>query len=159
MASSNVPRRGVLAGGLAAAVTLTAGLTGCRDSPKAQPPSPILPVRADSLALLAAYDATLRRHPDLTDRLKPLREDHRRHVQELDHELGSAAPSASGSASASPSASAVPATADAALGSLTGQEKQAEQHARQSCLTAPDRYATVFASIAACRASHVEALR
>jgi hypothetical protein len=159
MASSNVPRRGVLAGGFVAMAALTAGLAGCRDTPKAQPPSPILPVRADSLALLAAYDATLRRHPDLADRLKPLREDHHRHVRELEHELGSATPSASGSASPTPSASPVPAGADAALGALTGQEKQAEKHARQSCLTAPDRYATLFGSIAACRASHVEALR
>jgi hypothetical protein len=159
MVSSNVPRRGVLAGGVAAAVALTAGLAGCRDTPKAQPPSPILPVREDSLALLAAYDATLRRHPDLADRLKPLREDHHRHVRELDRELGSATPSASGSATVSPSVSPVPSSADAALGALTGQEKQAEQRARRSCLAAPDRYATLFGSIAACRASHVEALR
>ena len=156
MASSNVPRRGVLAGGLAA---VTLGLAGCQGEPEARPPSPILPVRGDSLALLAAYDATLRRHPDLADRITPLREDHRRHVQQLDRALGSASPSASGSAAPSASPSPVPETTQAALGALTGAEKQAAGHAERSCLSAPDRYATLFAAIAACRSSHVEALR
>jgi|GEM_PF-5111392 len=154
MPSSNLPRRGVLAGGLAAAVL--AGLAGCRDSDEGQAPNPLLPVRADSLALLAAYDATLRRHPRLTGRLTPLRTDHHRHVQAIERHLGSATPS--GSAAPSPSAGTVPADADAALRALSEAEKQAEQRARQRALSVPAEYATLVAAITACRASHVEAL-
>ncbi|HEY3503678.1 MAG TPA: hypothetical protein VGN37_12945 [Actinocatenispora sp.] len=157
MGSETLPRRGVLIGGLAAAAAVV-GLAGCTDSERAAPPSPVLPVLADSRSLVAAYDAVLVRHADLDGRLGPLRTDHRRHVDELAKRLGSATPSASGSASASPSAPAVPDDAEAAVALLADAEKKAQHNGVAACLSAPKEYATLFGSIAACRATHVTVL-
>ncbi|GAA3518799.1 hypothetical protein [Actinocatenispora rupis] len=155
MASGSLPRRGVLLGGLAAVVT-AAGLAGCTDTEKPPPPSPVLPVLAGSRELVAAYDAVLVRHADLADRLAALRADHRRHVQELTKRLGSATPSAS--ASATPSTPVVPDGADAAVAMLLAAERRAQQDGTTACLSAPAEYATLFGSVAACRASHVAVL-
>lgn len=155
MGSETLPRRGVLIGGLAAAAAVV-GLAGCTDSERSAPPSPVLPVLADSRSLVAAYDAVLVRHADLDGRLGPLRADHRRHVTELTKRLGSATPSAS--TSASPSAPAVPDDADAAVAMLADAEKKAQHNGVAACLSAPTEYATLFGSIAACRATHVAVL-
>jgi hypothetical protein len=157
MGSETLPRRGVLIGGLAAAAAAV-GLAGCTDSDRTEPPSPVLPVLAGSRALVAAYDAVLLRHTDLTDRLGPLRADHRQHVDALTKRLGSATPSPSGSANTSPSAPAVPDGADAAVALLADAERKAQRDGASACLSAPREYATLFGSIAACRATHVAVL-
>src|SRR4051794_35457450 len=88
-----LPRRqvlGVLAAGAAAV------LAGCRrgtatgtGTPSGTPattpagPDPLLADLADELRLLSVYDATLRAHPTLAGRLRPLRANHAEHVTAL----------------------------------------------------------------------------
>ncbi|MEV4346086.1 hypothetical protein AB0J83_16585 [Actinoplanes sp. NPDC049596] len=141
---------------LAAAGLSAAALTGCGllDDDEPEPPKapdPLEPLLAEALALAAAYDQAVVSQPGLRTRLAPLAEDHRTHAAEMSRLIGE--PPASAPA---PSAGAGPATTVAAL-------RQAEQAAQKTAVAAcqvatPDR-AGLVGSIAACRATHAEALR
>jgi hypothetical protein len=132
---------------------LTVGLAAACDSPapvKPAGPDPLTPFLRDTQALLARYEAAIAGQPALADRLTPLRDDHRAHVLELNRELGFPSPAPTTPASAPSDVDPVAALRDA--------EKAATTAATDACLTAPSYRAALLGSIAACRATHVEAL-
>jgi hypothetical protein len=140
-------------------MTGTVSLAAC-DSPRQaaqgqQIPDPLNPFYRDTAALLGRYEATIAAQPGLTERLGPLRDAHRAHVQSLAREIG---PGLDGT-------SATPAPADngasdqpAMLAALLAAEKNAVTAARAACLGAPSYRAALLGSIAAARASHVAVL-
>jgi hypothetical protein len=148
-------RRALLAaGGWTAAGLATVGvggLTGCGivgpDPEPTPPPDPLLPFLSATVALADQYDAAIDAQPSLSARLTPLRDDHRAHVRALAREIGIPAPSPSPSASAAP------------VQDLLAAEKDAQKDAEKACLEGPSYRAALLGSIAACRASHQEALR
>ncbi|MCG3040732.1 hypothetical protein L7D48_09155 [Streptomyces sp. S1A] len=123
-----------------------------------------------SAALLARYDRTLAAHPDLAERLRPLRADVARHVRAFGGtEPGaSASPKTSGSPRASagtggppaPDASrsaesGVPADPGRALSALANAERAAADALTRALDGAPPELARLFASVAAAGAVHV----
>jgi hypothetical protein len=161
------------AGGLAVAALsacdlVTAGSAGTAPSAQ-QAPDPLRPLLDATLALEDRYSRTIAAIPALAARLAPLAADHREHAVALAKEIGqpaAASPSATVSAtvSASPSATAstsvaVPGDPAAAVAALATAEKAAQENAAVACLAAPWYRAALLGSIAACRASHLEALR
>lgn len=166
-------RREILQGlaGLTAVALLgacTAGDDG-DDSPGAGgEPDPDLELLAraveDKQDLLAAYEAAVTRHPQLTERLRPFRADHQAHLAALTTfrpDAPAAAPAAS--ASASPTGPAGPAVsadraqvvADLARTELTSANRRIGQ-----CEAARDRQlARLLASIGGCEAAHTAVLR
>lgn len=155
-----LPRRRVLAGlagGLAGAAVV-AGAAGCTSPPPKPKPDPLAPVLTGTLALRAAYDATIRQHADLANTLTPLRADHDAHVRALTQAIRAALPTDRPTPSASPTPTPtvppVPASASEAQAALATAEQQAQQVAAQACLTAPADRARLLGSITACRATH-----
>ena len=140
-------RRQVLgaAAGLAASAA-TLGGCGLFDDDPAPPATPdaLQPLLDESLALAAAYDRAIAAQPDRGPRLTPLAADHRAHAAELARVIGRAGPSAA----------PVTVAADLRAAELTAQ-KSAAAVAR----VAPADRVMLVASIAACRATHAEALR
>ncbi|MBC9003053.1 MULTISPECIES: hypothetical protein [Micromonospora] len=145
------------AGGLVALGGATAPLTGCdlfdRDE---EPPEPdaLEPLVAEALALEARYRAAATADPALAGRLTPIADAHRAHAEELRRVIGRPAPSgtpAAGSASA-------PAP-DAVLTELRRAEQEGRTNAAKACAAAPAERAALLGSIAAARATHVEALK
>jgi len=143
---------------LGAGAGLTAGtaLAGCGlfgddkpDQPKA--PDPLRPLLDEALALAAAYDRAALAQPGLAARLTPLGADHREHVTALSQAIG-ISPPAGGGAAPTDSATDV-------LAGLRAAEQAAQKTAATACATAPAARAALAGSIAACRATHVEALR
>ncbi|MEU4426205.1 hypothetical protein AB0F81_36760 [Actinoplanes sp. NPDC024001] len=142
----------------AGALTSAAALAGCGifdDEPEPQPePDPLQPLLDEALALAAAYDRAIAAQPDLSARLTPLAEDHRAHAAELAGLIGATLPSAV----AAPSAS-VSATDGDTPAELRKAEQAGQKNAVAACRTAPRERAALVGSIAACRATHAEALR
>ncbi|HEY7271309.1 MAG TPA: hypothetical protein VH502_01155 [Actinoplanes sp.] len=136
--------------GLLAAVAGASALAGCGvfdSGPDVPPaPDPLQPVLVEAVALAAAYDRLAAAQPPLARRLGPLAADHRAHAAELARVMGTAAPSA-------------PASAAATIEDLRAAERAAQRTAGTACRQAPAERAALAGSIAACRASHVEALR
>jgi hypothetical protein len=159
--AASTSRRSVLAAaGWATAGLATAGLGGLAGcdlggpGPEpTPPPDPLLPFLTATVALADRYDAAIEADPSLSARLTPLRDDHRAHVQALAREIGIPAPSGAPSPPASPSAA--PSTVQA----LLAAEQDARKDAEKACLEGPSYRAALLGSIAACRASHQEALR
>jgi hypothetical protein len=140
-------RRGLLA---AAGVAALAGCGVFDSGPDGPPaPDPLLPVLAEAVALAAAYDRVAALQPALARRLGPLATDHRAHAAELARVIGTPAPSAS--ASVAPAA--------ATIEDLRTAVRAAQRTADAACRRAPAARAALTGSIAACRASHAEALR
>ncbi|HWS31236.1 MAG TPA: hypothetical protein VN408_00685 [Actinoplanes sp.] len=127
------------------------GLFGDDSEPEPQP-DPLQPVLDEALALAAAYDRVILATPNLAARLTPLADDHRAHAAELTRLIGAAV------ASAAPSASAPPAATDTTA-TLRKAEQTAQKTAIAACTAAPRERAMLVGSIAACRATHAEALR
>lgn len=160
------PRRTVLRAALVGTVG-TLVLTGCDRSAPAQVrkiADPLNPLYRDTAALLARYESIMTARPDLAARLTPLRDAHREHLRALAREIGPnldspspASPSPAASAGGSVAAEA-PADAGSALATLRDAEKAAAAAARAACLAGPSYRAALLGSIAAARASHVEAL-
>ncbi|MGC9666395.1 hypothetical protein ACNTMW_07530 [Planosporangium sp. 12N6] len=151
-------RRTVLratAGGVAAVVALS-GCDGTqREGRPPVAPDPLNPFYRDTAALLARYEATLTAQPALADRLGPLRDTHRAHLEALAREIGpglDTPPASSNAAADSPTDPA------GALAALHRAEKDAAAAARTACLSAPSYRAVLLGCIAAARASHVEVL-
>jgi hypothetical protein len=149
-------RRAVL--GATAASLGAATLAGCGifgngpDQPSA--PDPLQRVLDEAVALAAAYDRAAVNQPELAQRLTPLAADHRAHITELARGIGTSAPSAP-----APASSAAAGDAVATLKSLRAAEQAAQKTANTACRQAPAARAALVGSIAACRATHAEALR
>ncbi|MFC4067943.1 twin-arginine translocation signal domain-containing protein [Actinoplanes subglobosus] len=134
----------------------SAALAGCGvldDEPEPVPqPDPFQPLLDEAVALAAAYDRVIVAQPGLASRLTPLAEDHRAHAGDLARLIGAAV------ASVAPSASA-PSAAGDTTATLRKAEQAAQKNAAAACKTAPADRAALAGSIAACRATHAEALR
>ncbi|GGO93572.1 hypothetical protein [Wenjunlia tyrosinilytica] len=107
----------------------------------------------DAAALIAAYDATLRAHPDLEKELRPLRADLVLHLEAFG---GHGTPS---SASSSPGASDVPDGAVAAKRALARTERRTADARTADLLDAPPELARLLASVAASGAGRALLLR
>jgi hypothetical protein len=160
MTGSGHTRRRVLSG--TAGVTLSAmTLAGCGlfggddDDTKKKAADPLTPVLNESLTLAAAYDRALVAQPGLKSRLTSLAADHRAHATALAKAIGEAVPSAA------PGASSAAAAGDAAglIAELRKSEQAAQKTAAAACKTTTAARAALVGSIAACRATHAEALR
>jgi hypothetical protein len=151
-------RRTILGATAAASLGATT-LAGCGifgngpDQPSS--PDPLQHVLDEAVALAAAYDRAAANQPGLAKRLTPLAADHRAHITELTRAIGTPPPSAS---APGPSAAAV-GDAVATLKSLRAAEQAAQKTANTACRQAPAARAALVGSIAACRATHAEALR
>ncbi|MES4908710.1 MULTISPECIES: hypothetical protein [unclassified Streptomyces] len=147
-------------------------LAGCSDGSGSRPDAAGVPAgeerlrtrgARDSTALLARYDATADAHPQLADRLRPLREETARHLDAFRAPASASAShsSASPSASASASASAggarvpdVPKDEEKALAALARAERRTADTRTAALRDAPPELARLLASIAACGAAH-----
>jgi hypothetical protein len=144
-------RRTILGATAAASLGATT-LAGCGifgngpDQPSS--PDPLQHVLDEAVALAAAYDRAAANQPGLAKRLTPLAADHRAHITELTRAIGTPPPSAS-----------APGDAVATLKSLRAAEQAAQKTANTACRQAPAARAALVGSIAACRATHAEALR
>jgi hypothetical protein len=160
MSETRHDRRWVL--GAAGAALGVAALAGCGlfdDDP--EPPAAPDPLRAvldEAVALAAAYDRAVLVQPGLRTRLTPLADDHRAHATELARLLGTAVPSGAASAEPSGGAASGPGAAQV-VADLRKAEKLAQKTAATACLRAPVARVALAGSIAACRATHAEALR
>jgi hypothetical protein len=141
-------RRRTVILGAAGAVTLG----GCgvfeKDEETPKPPDPLQPLLDEALALAAAYDRALVTEPGLATRLTPLADDHRAHAAELARVIG---------ASPAPAPSAQ--NGQETIQDLRQAEQKAQKTAVAACKNAPANRAALVGSIAACRATHAEALR
>jgi hypothetical protein len=143
---------------LSAVLAGAAGTTGCGliDEKPAPPlpPDPLTPLIGEALALSAAYrSAAAGSAADLAARLTAIAADHDAHAHELAQLIATPLPSAPASGPPSPSASAAPAVA-----ALRAAETRAHDTAVAACLAASPGRVALLGSIAACRATHLEAL-
>ncbi len=159
-----LPRRTVLGlAGAAAGVLAAAGCSGTGDpagapAPTTPPPAdPLLGELADELTLVAAYAATVVRHPALATRLAGPRDDHVEHAQALRQELDATGTPAPTLSPLPPRP--VPATPAAALAALRAAERAAAAARGAAALAAAADRAGLLASVAACEASHQQVLR
>jgi hypothetical protein len=109
---------------------------------------------ADSVALLARYDATAAAHPPLAGRLAPLRAQVALHAEAFQPGPGPTAaksPSASASRSAPP---AVPGDTGAALKALATAETTTARARAAALRDASPELARLLASVAACGSAH-----
>ena len=150
-------RRRVLGGAAGATLAMTAvagcGLFDDEDDKDRKTPDPLQPVLDEALTLAAAYDRAALAQPALSARLTPLGADHRAHAAALAKLIGEPLPSAA------PAASSGAPTAGATLAVLRKSEQQAQKTAAAACRQTSAARAALVGSIAACRATHAEALR
>jgi hypothetical protein len=147
---------------LGAGLAVTA-LSGCsllnHDPDPAAPPDPLQPLVDEALALAIAYDQTAVSLPDLAARIGPLAADHRAHAAELVAIIGRTTPT-SGAASTAAAPSAAPgADTGAVIAEFRAAEQTAAKNAAAACKSTSALRAGLVGSIAASRATHVEALR
>ncbi|MEW1605660.1 hypothetical protein, partial [Streptomyces sp. NPDC093808] len=120
----------------------------------------------DSRALAARYDAVAAAHPELAERLRPLRADVVRHAEAFEAGAAgspspsvSSAPSAGATAAAAPtsapSPAGVPANEKDALAQLAAAEREIADRRTEELLTAPAELARLLASVSASGAAHV----
>ena len=135
---------------LAGTVAVAAGAAACtaERTPRQSSPTPDDALReaagARERALVDAYAAALRAHPQHTALLAPLLGDHATHLAALG---SSPAPSASPALTPAPS-----------LRQLAAQERAAATAHAGAALTASRDLAALLASLAACEASHAAVL-
>ena len=147
-------RRGFLVGvlGLAGLGLTACDLLGDDTVEPEPPPQGLVSLLAATGVLADSYDTTIAAVPTLSDRLTPIRDAHRAHVQALAQALRAPSPKPGASRGV------VPPDPPLALAALLASEKAAREDAFTECLDAPARYAPLVGSIAAARASHVEVL-
>jgi hypothetical protein len=139
-----VLRSAVLAG---AACATGCGLIDEKPAPP-PPPDPLAPLIGEALALSATYrSAAAVSNPGLAARLTAIAADHDAHAREVAQLIATPLPSAPPSASATP-----------AVAALRAAETKAHGTAVAACLAASPGRVALVGSIAACRASHLEAL-
>ncbi|MGW4292892.1 hypothetical protein ACWEH1_07545 [Micromonospora chersina] len=146
------------AGALLALGGAAAPLTGCdlfdRDD-ESRNPDPLEPLAAEATALEARHRAAATAVPALAERLTAIADAHRAHAEELRRTIGRPAPS--GSPAVAPSAA--PADPDTVRAELRQAEQEGRDNAAKACAAAPAERAALLGSIAAARATHVEALK
>jgi hypothetical protein len=158
MGSRHTRRRflGVTAG---LSVSVTAAGCGLFDDDDRTPekPDPLQPLLIEAVALAAAFEQAALTQPGLATRLTPLAGDHRAHAAELAKVIGKPIPSPVPS---TPSSGPV-AGSDAAalLKALRARISTGQRNAVAACRQAPPERVALVGSIAACRATHAEALR
>lgn len=152
---SGPTRRVVLAASALAAASL--GTAGCATldaaAAAARVPANVTVLRAVIAAkttMIARYAATAAAHPRLRASLQPLLGDHQAHLDELQQRLGEPG--------ASPAAAPAPAAEGAAVAALVSAERAAAARHVTLLRSVPPALAQLFASIAACEATHVTAL-
>lgn len=116
-------------------------------------PDPLEPLLAGTLALLGRYDAAIAATPELAARLTPIRDNHRAHAAALAGLTGTS-PTRVPPSAATPSTPATPVLPD-----LRAAERTGYADAIDACLAASADRAGLLGSIAACRATHLGALR
>jgi hypothetical protein len=131
--------------GLAATTLSGCGVFGDKPAPAATP-DPLQPLLDEALALAAAYDRAIAASPALRAKLAPLATDHRTHAADLAKLIGTSATPAGPSS-------------ESAATDLRAAELAAQKTAVAACLAASADRAGMVGSIAACRATHAEALR
>jgi hypothetical protein len=155
-----------------------AGLAGCTSSqepliPTTGPPQPDptedadaslrAVVRADERALIGLYAQAIAAYPQLTDRLRPLVEQHQQHFDALNGDDGSfdeESPDNPGQSDGTDPSAPLP-TNDVvmALATLSNAERAAADQRTESCVFAQSTQLTrLLALIAASEASHAQAL-
>jgi hypothetical protein len=146
-------RRRALA--VTAGAALAAAPAGCGlfdGDPEPEPePDPLQPILDEALALALAHERAAVAQPSLAARLTPLAKDHRAHAAELARVIGTALPSTAASTSAPPVADT--------LADLRAAERAAQRTATAAARTTQADRAGLVGSIAACRATHAEALK
>lgn len=119
-------------------------------------PDALEPLLAGTLVLTGRYDAALAVAPQLAATLTPIRDNHRAHADELARMIGATPttvrPGGSATASTAPAQPAL-------VADLLAAETQARDEAVAACLAAPGERTPLLGSMAACRATHIEALR
>jgi hypothetical protein len=159
----------VILRGLAGAALLSlTGCTGDDDGPdtpggKDSEPDPDLELLARAISgkqgLLAAYEITLTRHPQLADRLGPMRDDHAAHLAELTRFRGDL-PAPDPSASAFPTGTVAPMDRNEAVQLLARTELSSAGARIAQCESARDaQLARLLASIGGSEAAHTAILR
>ncbi|MEU3455123.1 hypothetical protein ABZ671_16210 [Micromonospora sp. NPDC006766] len=130
-------------------------LTGCDlFDDKSEPPDPLEPLAAEAADLAGRHRAAIAAASTLTDRLTPIADAHQAHADELRRVIGRPAPSG---APATPTVTAT--EPDGLLAELRQAEQQARENAAKACAAAPAERAALLGSIAAARATHLEALK
>jgi hypothetical protein len=149
---------GVTGVGLGAATLAGCGLLGDDPEPP-EAPDPLQPLLDEAVALAAAYDRATVTQPGLAGRLTPLADDHRAHAAELARVIGAAPPS--GPVTSASAGDQAPGGNEAteAVDDLRKAEQAAQKTATAACRQAPAERVALVGSIAACRATHAEALR
>lgn len=151
-------RRRVL-GTAAMSLAAAAAPAGCGlfdDHHRPDPPAdPLTAVLAEAVALAAAHDRAALTRPELRGRLAPLADAHRAHAAELTRVIGAAVATSASSAPPGPPGGDAPGV----LRALRRAEQAAQRTAADQCLRAPAERAALLGSIAAARATHIEALR
>jgi hypothetical protein len=140
---------GLTAAGLGGAALSGCGLFGGDEKSPGGGDEAVQPLLAEAVALAGAYDKAAAGQPDLAARLKPLADDHRAHASALAKLIGKPVPTAA-PASVGPGD---------VLAGLRTAEQTAQRNAVTACKQAPADRAALIGSIAACRATHAEALR
>jgi hypothetical protein len=140
---------GMTAAGLGGAALSACGLFGGDPQPGTESADALQPLLAEAVALAGAYDKAAAARPNLSARLKPLADDHRAHASALAQLLGKPVPTGAAASTGSGDV----------LSGLQTAEKTAQRTAVAACKQAPADRAALLGSIAACRATHVEALR
>ncbi len=118
--------------------------------PRPSRPTALLALVAAEHDLLAAYDATLARHPALLPRLAALRADHAAHLDAL----AAVARVRAGTPLPANTPANLPGVAGAALAALRAAEAAAAARTGAACLAAPATQAALLGSIAACESAH-----
>jgi hypothetical protein len=164
--------RRTLLGLLGASIGVGAGLAGCTTSQDPADPTTGAPlpspsedtdaplrtlVQADERALIGLYAQAIAAYPDLSDRLRPLADQHQQHFDALETAPENVDPDRAAESIAPPS---LPANdAAAALAVLSNAERTAADQRTESCVGAVSSDLTrLLALIAASEASHSQVL-
>jgi hypothetical protein len=140
---------GMTAAGLGGAALSGCGLFGDDSKSASTGDDTLQPLLTEAVALAGAYDKAATAQPDLAARLKPLGDDHRAHASALAKLMGKDVPTAAAASTGSGDV----------LAGLRTAEQTAQRNAVAACKSAPADRAALLGSIAACRATHAEALR
>ncbi|MEU8261069.1 hypothetical protein AB0C02_10695 [Micromonospora sp. NPDC048999] len=144
------------AGALVALGGAAVPLTGCDlFDGKPKPPDPLEPLAAEAADLAGRYRAAIGAASTLADRLTPIADAHQAHADELRRVIGRPAPSGTPAAPSTVTAT----EPDGLLAELRKAEQPARENAAKACAAAPAERVALLGSIAAARATHLEALK
>jgi len=156
---NRVRRRAVLAVSAALAALAVGAAGGCglldREPDEPPPPDPLLPLADEAVRLAAVHRLAATDFPERAATLTPIAEAHDAHARELSRIMATPAPSPAASASAGAEAG----TVEDRIEALRVAEKAGYEAAIQACLATPAHRAALVGSIAAARATHLEALK